>query len=84
MQQDKYVSTIEVAAITGLDRVQVFRLIKKGTIPAEKVGRNYIIKKTDLGLLSGEPNSKDKKLIEKTVDRVFAEHGVVIRKLGEE
>lgn len=84
MQQDKYVSTIEAAAITGLDRVQVFRLIKKGVIPAEKVGRNYIIKKTDLGLLSGEPNTKDKKLIDRTVDRVFAEHGTVIKKLGEE
>jgi len=84
MKQDKYVSTIEAAAMTGLDRVQIFRLIKKGAIPADKVGRNYIIKKSDLGLLSGEPNAKDKKLIEQAVDRVFEEHGAVIRKLGEE
>lgn len=84
MQHNEFVSTIEASAITGLDRVQVFRLIKKGVIPAKKVGRNYIIKKADLGLLSGEPNTKDKKLIERTVDRVFKEHGTVIRKLGEE
>lgn len=83
MQQD-YVSTIEAAKITGLNRTQVFRLIKAGKLPATRVGRNYIIRKADLGILTDEITPKEKKDIEKSVDQVFEEYGDVLKKLGEE
>jgi excisionase family DNA binding protein len=83
MQQD-YVSTIEAAKITGLNRTQIFRLIKAGKLPATRVGRNYIIRKADLGILTNEITPKEKKDIEKSVDKVFEEYGDVLKKLGEE
>ena len=83
MQQD-FVSTIEAAKIIGLNRTQVFRLIKAGKLPATRVGRNYIIKKKDLGILTDEITPKEKKKIEKAVDKVFEEYGDVLKKLGEE
>lgn len=83
MQQD-YVSTIEAAKITGLNRTQVFRLVKSGTLPAKRVGRNYIIRKKDLGILTSEITPKEKKSTERSVDKVFKEYGDVLKKLGEE
>lgn len=83
MQQD-YVSTIEAAKITGLNRTQIFRLIKANKLPATRVGRNYIIRKSELGILTDEITPKEKKDIEKSVDKVFEEYGDVLKKLGEE
>jgi excisionase family DNA binding protein len=84
MQQNEYISTIGAAEILGLNRTQVFRLIKAGKIPAIKIGRNYAIRKTDLGVYGGEVSAKEKKNIEKSVDKVIKEYGDVIKKLGEE
>lgn len=84
MQHKDYVSTMQAAKITGLDRTQVFRLIKNGTIPAERVGRNYIIRKKDLFIFTDEVNAKEKRNINSAVAKLFLEYGDVIRKLGEE
>ncbi len=83
MQHNEYISTIEAAEILGLDRTQVFRLVKAGKIPAEKIGRNFAIKKSDLGIYSGELSAKDKKNIEVGVDKVFREYGEALKKLGD-
>lgn len=82
--QQEFVSTTHAAKITGLNRTQVFRLIKAGKLPATRVGRNYIIKKKDLGILTNEISPKEKKRTEKSVDKVFEEYGDVLKKLGEE
>ena len=84
MQHNEYLSTIETANILGLNRTQVFRLVQSGKIPAVKIGRNFAIKKSDLGIYGGEVSTKEKKHIEQSVDRVFEEYGDVIKKLGEE
>lgn len=83
MKQENFVSTTEAAEITGLDRVQIFRLIKSGQLPAVRIGRNYIIRKKDLGVFTDEVTSKDKKVIESSVRRVFSDYGDVIRELGD-
>ena len=75
---------MQAAKIIGLDRTKVFRLIKNGTIPAERVGRNYIIRKKDLFIFTDEVNAKEKRNINNAVAKVFLEYGDVIRKLGEE
>lgn len=82
--KQEYLSTTEVAEILGLSRIQVFRLIKSGKLPAEKIGRNFAINRKDLGVYGGEISNKEKKSIEKSVDKVIDEYGDVIRKLGEE
>src|SRR3989338_2240547 len=45
----KLLSTIEVAKILGISRVAVFKKIKSGSIKAQKVGRNFVIFKKDIG-----------------------------------
>jgi len=73
-----------MAEMMGLSRVQIFRLVKAGKIPAIKIGRNYAIRKSDLGVYGGGVSAKEKKNIEKSVDKVIKEYGDVIKKLGEE
>lgn len=84
MQQDKFVSTTKAAQILGVNRIQVFRLIKSGKIPAIKIGRNFIIKLSDLGIFNEELTPQTERDVDKTVKRVFKEYGNVIKKLGEE
>jgi len=83
MQHD-YISTIEAAEILGLTRIQVFRLVKAGKIPAIKIGRNFAIKKSDLGIYSGELSTEEKKEISKVVKKIVKEYGEALKKLGEE
>jgi len=84
MQHKEYLSTMEAAKITGLDRTQVFRLIKKGTIPALKIGRNYAILKKDLFIFTEEVSKGEEKNIGETVHKVFKDYKDVMKKLGKE
>ena len=84
MKQQEFISIPKAAEILGLDRTHVFRLIKAGVIPAEKIGRNWAIALRDLGVFTDETTPKDKKLINETVHKVFHEYGDVIKKLGAE
>ncbi len=84
MQHKEYLSTVEAAKITGLDRTQVFRLVKKGTIPAMKIGRNYAILKRDLFIFTDDVSRKEMKNIRKTVHKVFKDYEYVMRELGKE
>jgi len=50
MTEKKFISTTEAAKILGISTVAVFKKIKSGALPAQKVGRNYVIDAKDLGL----------------------------------
>ena len=80
-----YFSTAEVAKLLGVSRIAIFKKIKSGKIHAEKVGRNYIMPKTEyeaiLGIFVPERRKRD---IEKTVDKVVKEYGETLRRLGKE
>ncbi|GEM_PF-1522132 len=47
-KEKEFVSTGELAEILGISRIAVFKRIKRGEIKAVKVGRNFVIKKSDL------------------------------------
>jgi len=79
----KYLSTIEVAKILGISREAVFKKIKKGQLPAVKIGRNYAIDPTDIGLKEGRLDEKRKREIEKAVKRTFKQYGEALKKLGD-
>lgn len=87
MAKDKknYLTVKELSDILGEDRVTVFRKIKKGQIPAEKIGRNFVIFKKDIPEILGESLSKKtKKEIEKGVEKVVKEYGETLKLLGKE
>jgi excisionase family DNA binding protein len=81
----EFFSVLEVAKIMHISRVAVFKKIKSGVLPAEKIGRNYIIAREQLDTIMGSSVSADqKKNIEAVVKRAVKEYGVTFRRLGKE
>lgn len=80
----KYLSVSEAAKKLGISRMQVVRKIKKGEIPAQKVGRIYVISEGDLPGIFKKMTLLEKKRIEEAVHRLLQKYGDVIRRLGGE
>jgi excisionase family DNA binding protein len=49
MESKEFYTTAEIAEILGISRIAVFNRIKKGDIKAQKMGRNFVIFKKDIG-----------------------------------
>lgn len=49
MEQKDFYTTAELAKLLGISRIAVFNKIKKGDIKAQKMGRNFVIYKKDIG-----------------------------------
>ncbi|MFH1657138.1 MAG: helix-turn-helix domain-containing protein [bacterium] len=49
MKPKEFYTTKELAELLGISRIAVFNRIKKGDIKAQKMGRNFIIFKKDIG-----------------------------------
>lgn len=49
MESKEFYTTKELAELLGISRIAVFNRIKKGNIKAQKMGRNFIIFKKDIG-----------------------------------
>lgn len=84
MNKDFFSST-ELAKLLGVSRITVFNNIQSGKIKAEKIGRNYAIRKQDVLQALGSVLGEDKKReIEKAVTRATKEYGETFRLLGKE
>ena len=82
---EEFISTTEAAKLLGISRVAVFNKIQNGEIRASKVGRNYVIRRTDLpGFDDTELSEEQKRSIEAAVKRTVEEYGETLRLLGEE
>jgi len=89
IKKEGYLSVAELAKELGISRIAVFKRIKKGQIPAERVGRAFVIsaevandilnKKTDEILTADK-----KEEIEKAVHKVVEEYGETLKLLGKE
>lgn len=78
----RYISTAEAAKILGISTVAVFKKIKNGILPAQKIGRNYVIDSEDLGIKGGKLSKKTETQISSAVKRVVSEYGEALKKLG--
>lgn len=84
-----FISIAELAKMLGISRVAVFKKIKKGQIPAEKIGRSYAISMEDAtdivhGVASKVLTEEKKVEIKKAVEKVVKEYGETLRLLGKE
>jgi excisionase family DNA binding protein len=84
-----YISVAELAKMLGISRVAVFNRIKKGQIPAEKIGRAYAISMNDVDEIVQGINTKtltedQKRIIKKAVEKTVKEYGETLRLLGKE
>lgn len=78
----EFLSTTEVAKLLGISRIAVFKKIKSGGIKAQKVGRNYVVDRNDLGdVFRKGITPKRKKELKKAVKKVVAEYGEALRML---
>lgn len=51
----KLLTTIDAASMLGLTRHQVAALCRAGTIPAQRLGRDYLISPADLAKAKSRP-----------------------------
>ena len=85
MANEKYITIPELAKLLGVSRIAIYRRVKKGQIPAVKVGRTYAITdRTILDILGKKISVKGKKRIDSAVRRTVREYGEVLKKLGRE
>lgn len=88
-KEKKYVSVAELAKLLGISRIAVFKRIKKGQIPAEKIGRSYAISMADVNqIIKGTGpqvlTAAKKEEITKAVEKVVKEYGQTLKLLGKE
>ncbi len=84
-----FVSIQELATMLGISRIAVFRKVKKGQIPAHKIGRSYAISMEDVSDLINNTSpgilTEEKKVeIRQAVEKVVKEYGETLRLLGKE
>ena len=85
MPTQKYITIPELAKFLGVSRIAIYNRVKKGQIPAERIGRTYIITdRTIKDILGKEVTTKRKKRIDAAVHKTVQEYGEVLKKLGRE
>ncbi len=88
-RKTEYLSVQEVALKLGISRIAVFKRIQKGQLPAQKIGRAYVIAVDDVAQLhDGGRNlvhtATNKKQLAAAVKKVVAEYGETLKLLGRE
>ncbi len=84
-KEKQFISTTELAHKLGVSRVTIFNRIKQGKIPAQKVGRNFVIRVEDVPEIGGKQlGVLNKQVIEGAVKKTVDEYGETLRLLGKE
>jgi excisionase family DNA binding protein len=85
MPRKEYITIPELARLLGVSRIAIYNRVKKGQIPATRIGRTYIIKdQTIRDILGKEVTTKGKKRIDAAVRKTVREYGEVLKRLGRE
>jgi excisionase family DNA binding protein len=85
MANEKYITIPELAKLLGVSRIAIYNRVKKGQIPATKIGRTYVITdRTMTDILGKEVSGRGKKRIDAAVQKTVREYGEVLKRLGKE
>jgi len=83
--EKKYTTVPELARILGVSRIAVYNRVKKGQIPATKIGKTYIITDENVAdILGNKVTDRGKARIDAAVRKTVQEYGEVLKKLGRE
>jgi len=82
MKEKKMLSVSQVAELMGISRTHVLRKINGGEIQATRVGRSFVIDRSDLPGIYKQLTEKEKERVEKAVKKTFEEYADVIKRLG--
>ena len=85
MANQRYLTIPELAKLLGVSRIAIYNRVKKGQIPATKVGRTYVITdQTIASILSKQVTTRGKRQIDAAVRKTVREYGEVLKLLGKE
>jgi len=85
MANEKYFTIPELAKLLGVSRIAIYNRVKKGQIPATKIGRIYVITdQTIANILGKKVTRRGKERIDAAVRRTVREYGEVLKQLGKE
>jgi len=83
MTKEKYITIPRLAELLGVSRISIYKKVKKGQIPAIRIGRNYAITdKTITQVLGTELSEKGKRQIDAAIKKTVEQYGEVLRELG--
>ena len=83
MPEEKFITIPQLAQLLGVSRITIYNRVKKGQIPATRVGRSYIINDKIIAQIMGKKVSeKGKKEIDAAIDKTVKEYGEVLKQLG--
>jgi len=85
----QYISVAELANMLKISRIAIFKRIQKGQIPAQKVGRAYVIAINDVDNITNGKVTKiltenQKKIVTQAVQKTVNEYGQTLQLLGKE
>ena len=85
MANEKYITIPELAKLLGVSRIAIYNRVKKGQIPATRIGRTYVITdQTIANILGKEVTRTGKQRIDAVVRKTVQEYGEVLKMLGKE
>ncbi len=85
MTTEKYITIPQLAKLLGVSRVAIYNRVKKGQIPARKIGRDYAITdETVADILGRKVTDQGKKQIDGAVHRTVREYAEVLKRLAKE
>jgi len=85
MSSKQYITIPELAKLLGVSRIAIYNRVKKGEIPATRIGRIYIIDdQTIKDILGKEVTTEGAKRIDAAVRKTVLEYGEVLKLLGKE
>jgi len=85
MKPQEYITIAELAKLLGISRIAVYKKVKKGQVPAQKIGKMYVIPKKYIDEILGKTLSdSEKKEIDTAVKKTVADYGEVLKLLGKE
>ena len=85
MSPKGFITIPELARLLGVSRITVYNRVKKGQIPATRVGRIYVITdRTTREILGRRLSARARKQIDAAVRRAVKEYGEVLKRLGRE
>jgi len=85
MVRENSLTIPELAKKLGISRVAAWSRIKKGEIPAVKVGRQYVVSARDARIAAGEElGPEHRRWLAGAVARVVREYGPTLKRLSRE
>lgn len=83
MTKEKYITIPRLAELLGVSRISIYKRVKKGQIPAIRIGRNYAIADQTIAQVLGEELSgKGKRQIDAAIKKTVEQYGGVLRELS--